>query len=234
METPRTFGINLKRTCLNAAKPPFSQEYKNRKQYFANFEKYIDTFAELYSKLDFETFFTMYWYAKEIAKPMDLPILSSALENLKRKWYEEVELNPETVLMDKKDFAKRIKPIKELVQTQFERTEYAERMKRSVEGMNRMSVSEQLAHFFEAIDMVIGNTEKNALRARNFSAHGSLGGSDADYQEQYMMSQVYECIIVRAILKLLKYDGNYVDYGTLGFPEKNINHPSGSESVEKL
>lgn len=65
METPRTFGINLKRTCLNAAKPPFSQEYKNRKQYFANFEKYIDTFAELYSKLDFETFFTMYWYAKE-------------------------------------------------------------------------------------------------------------------------------------------------------------------------
>lgn len=232
MEAPRTFGMDLKRTCLNAAKPPFSQEYKNLKPYFANFEKYIDAFAELYSKLDFETFFTLYWYAKEIAKPMDLPILSSALENLKRKWYEEVELNPETVLMDKKDFAKRIKPIKELVQTQFEGTEYMERIKRSVEGMNRMSVSEQLAHFFEAIDMIIGNTEKNALRARNFSAHGSLGRSDADYQEQYMMSQVYECIIVRVILKLLKYDGNYVDYGTLGFPEKHINHPSGSESVE--
>ena len=47
------------------------------------------------------------------------------------------------------------------------------------------------------------------------------------------MSQVYECIIVRAILKLLKYDGNYVDYGTLGFPEKNINYPSGSENNEK-
>lgn len=82
---------------------------------------------------------------------MDLPILSSALENLKRKWYEEVELNPETVLMDRKDFAKRIKPIKELVQTQFEGTEYAERMKRSVEGMNRMSVSEQLTHFLQVL-----------------------------------------------------------------------------------
>lgn len=37
---------------------------------------------------------------------MDLPILSAALENLKRKWYEEVEINPETVLMDKKIFLK--------------------------------------------------------------------------------------------------------------------------------
>jgi len=54
------------------------------------------------------------------------------LENLKRKWYEEVEINPETVLMDKKDFSKRIKPIKKMVETQFAGTEYVERMKRSV------------------------------------------------------------------------------------------------------
>lgn len=72
------------------------------------------------------------------------------------------------------------------------------------------------------------------MRARNFSAHGSLGGSDTDYQEQYMISQVYECIIVRVVLKLLKYDGNYIDYGTIGYPEKNINCPSGSENVDKV
>ena len=40
---------------------------------------------------------------------MDLPIFSAALEKLKRKWYEEVELNPETLLMDKKDFSKKKK-----------------------------------------------------------------------------------------------------------------------------
>lgn len=41
------------------------------------------------------------------------------------------------------------------------------------------------------------------------------------------MSQIYECILVRVILKLLKYDGNYIDYGTLGCPDRNINLPSG-------
>lgn len=163
---------------------------------------------------------------------MDLPILSAALENLKRKWYEEVEFNPETVLMKKKDFAKRIKPIKELVEMKFAGTEYAERMKRTVEGMNRMSVSEQLTHFFEGIDMVIGKKEKKALQARNFSAHGSFGGNNIDYEEQFMISQVYECIMVRVILKLLKYEGNYIDYGILGYPEKNINCPSGNDIAE--
>ena len=47
-----------------------------------------------------------------------------------------------------------------------------------------------------------------------------------------MISQVYECILVRVILKLLKYDGKYIDYGTLGYPEKNIDCPSGSGFVE--
>lgn len=163
---------------------------------------------------------------------MDLPIFSAALENLKRKWYEEVELNPETLLMDKKIFSKRIKPIKELVETQFAGTEYVERMKRSVEGMNRMSVSEQLTHFFEGIDMPVGKKEKKALQARNLSAHGSYTGDNIDYEEQFMTSQVYGCILVRVILKLLKYEGNYIDYGTIGYPEKNINCPSGSEVGE--
>lgn len=47
-----------------------------------------------------------------------------------------------------------------MVETQFAGTEYVERMKRSVEGMNRMSVSEQLTHFFEGIDMPVGKKEK--------------------------------------------------------------------------
>lgn len=119
-----------------------------------------------------------------------------------------------------------------MVETQFAGTEYVERMKRSVEGMNRMSVSEQLTHFFEEIDMPVGKKEKKALQARNFSAHGSYAGDSIDYEEQFMTSQVYECILVRVILKLLKYEGNYIDYGTIGYPEKNINCPSGSEVGE--
>lgn len=230
MENPKTYGFDIKKECMFGAKAPIRNAASVLQNYFDTIQKYIDPFSELYVKLDFDSLFSSYWYAQKVNQPMDLPILSAALENLKRKWYEEVALNPETVLMDKKDFSKRIKQIKALVETQFAGTEYVERMKRSVEGMNRMSVSEQLTHFFEGIDMVIGKKEKKALQARNFSAHGSFTGDNIDYEEQFMISQVYQCILVRVILKLLKYDGNYIDYGTIGYPEKNINCPSGNEN----
>ena len=232
MKNPGTYGFDIKKECISGAKTPIKDDVSFFHNYLDTIQKYIEPFSELYEKLDFASFFSAYWYAQKVTQPMDLPILSAALENLKRKWYEEVEINPETVLMDKKDFSKRIKPIKKMVETQFAGTEYVERMKRSVEGMNRMSVSEQLTHFFEEIDMPVGKKEKKALQARNFSAHGSYAGDSIDYEEQFMTSQVYECILVRVILKLLKYEGNYIDYGTIGYPEKNINCPSGSEVGE--
>ena len=175
MEYPQTYGFDIKKVCQNGAKAPVRNDFSTLQNYFNVVQNYIDSFSELYEKLDFSSLFSSYWYAKEIAKPMDLPILSGALENLMRKWYDKVELNPETVLMDKKDFAQRIKPIKEIVQTQFAETEYVNRMKRTIENMNRMSVNEKMTHFFSNIDMPIGNVEKKALRARNFPAHGSFG-----------------------------------------------------------
>ena len=227
MKSPHTYGFDIKQICLNGAKAPIKNESDSLQNYFDVIQKYIEPFETVYNKLDLESLFSAYWYAKEIAKPMDLPILAGALEYLMKKWYEEVELNPETVLMDKKDFSKRIKPIKELVASQFEGTEYVERMKRSIERMNGMSVNEQFEHFFEGIGMPLGDAEKRALKARNISAHGAFRGNGS-YQEHYMMSQVYTCIITRVVLKLLSYTGKYVDYGTIGHPEKDINCPCGN------
>lgn len=228
MENPWTNEFNIRKLCKSEATPPIRDSATFSQTYFQSIQEYIDSFSEMYDKLDFELFFSSYWYAKEIRKPMDLPILASALEYLKRKWYEEIELNPETTLMEKKDFSKRIKPIKEMVDKQFEGTEYATRMKNSITNLNRMSISEQLTHFFESIDMPIGRTEKEALHARNLSVHGAYKESNVDYQKLYMTSQVYESIIVRTVLKLLKYHGTYIDYGSIGYPAKDINCPSGS------
>ncbi len=225
MENPRTFGFDIESICRNAATPPVSCEFDSIQYYIDTVQKYIVPFGEMYFKLDFSSLITSYWYASNIAKPMDLPILAGALEHLKRQWYKEVELNPETVLMDKKEFSKLIGPVKELVVKQFSETEYSERMKRMIESLNRMSVNEQLTHFFDRIGIVVGRVENDALKARNLPAHGNVG--DADFEKQYKQSKVYECILCRVLLKLIGYDGEYVDYGMLGHPCKSINIPSG-------
>ena len=45
-----------------------------------------------------------------------------------------------------------------------------------------MSVNEKLIHFFKGIDLIIGKKEKDTLRARNFSAHGSFGGDNVNFE----------------------------------------------------
>ena len=70
------------------------------------------------------------------------------------------------------------------------------------------------------------------MQVCNLFAHGSYAGDNIDYEEHFMTNQVYECILHRVILKLLKYEGNYIDYGVIGYPEKNINCPSGREVSE--
>ena len=162
---------------------------------------------------------------------MDLPILSSALEHLKSQWYKEVEMNPDTVLMDKKDFAKRIKPVKQLMAEQFAGTGLEDRMKRSLEGMNRMSVNEQLNHFFDKIGVTLGTHENEAMKARNLPAHGSYQNAENDPHSLFVTSQLYEVIMNRIILALLGYKGKYIDYGSVGYPQKDINEPGGGDNT---
>ena len=49
-----------------------------------------------------------------------------------------------------------------------------------------------------------------------------------------MTSQVYECILVRVILKLLKYEGNYIDYGTIGYPKRTLTVQAEVKLVKPL
>lgn len=232
METPHSYGFDIKKICFNAAKTPIETNYDFFPNYFDVVQKYLEPFEAIYDKLDFESLLNSYWYADSLVKPMDLPILASALEHLMKKWYESIEMNPETLLMNKKDFAKYIQPIKELVTTQFKDTNFAKRMTRSIYNMNKMSINEQMHHFFEKIGMPLGEEEQKALQARNISVHGDYEKKNPNCDEIFKVSQIYECIINRVILKLLNYSGKYIDYGTIGYPEKDINCPSGQPKIE--
>lgn len=231
MENPLTYSFDIERICCNAEKPPINCDYNELQTYFDTLQRHIESFSDIYDKLDFKNLFFNYWHARNIAKPMDLPILSSALEHLKSQWYKKVEMNPDTVLMDKKDFAKRIKPVKQLMAEQFAGTGLEDRMKRSLDGMNRMSVNEQLNHFFDKIGVTLGTHENEAMKARNLPAHGSLQNAENDPHSLFVTSQLYEVIMNRIILALLGYKGKYIDYGSVGYPQKDINEPGGGDNT---
>ncbi len=44
-------------------------------------------------------------------------------------------------------------------------------------------------------------------------------------------TRVYQTLFHRIVLKLLGYDGTYIDYGTLGHPSRDISEPPGTRVV---
>jgi hypothetical protein len=76
---------------------------------------------------------------------------------------------------------------------------------------------------FETIGLAIGKVEKDALKARNKMAHSSMGEiDDREIAETLRYSQAYETLFNRIFLKLLGYDGDYIDYFTPGYPHRHI------------
>jgi hypothetical protein len=57
-------------------------------------------------------------------------------------------------------------------------------------------------------------------------AHSSLGDiSDEEIKETLRMTRAYETLFNRIFLKLLFYNRHYIDYYTLGHPNRIIDEP---------
>ena len=64
------------------------------------------------------------------------------------------------------------------------------------------------------------------MMARNKMAHTTrVPDDDAKVKKLIKLCWAYRTLFNRVILKLLGYQGTYIDYYTDGFPERNIDEP---------
>jgi len=92
-----------------------------------------------------------------------------------------------------------------------------------------MGVNEKFDFFFEEIELPIGDGERAAIKGRNAMAHGARYKSGTERQ-LVSLTRAYETLLHRVLLKLLAYDGEYVDYSVVGWPQRALKEPIGFES----
>ena len=77
--------------------------------------------------------------------------------------------------------------------------------------------------FFNELGMEISDTEARALQTRNIVVHGATKErSDQQFADNV---HIYYTLLNKVLLKLLSYDGFYLDYGTHGYPQRHISLP---------
>jgi hypothetical protein len=103
--------------------------------------------------------------------------------------------------------------------------EGGEIMLNKISGAFRKGVNEKMTFFFNLLGMEIGKTEKAAINLRNKMAHGKR-----DYQKEetifddIVLTRVYQVLFNRIVLKLLGYQGYYIDYSMENSPSRPLDN----------
>jgi hypothetical protein len=182
----------------------------------------IPQYLRLRNDLNLKDALWSYWISNDVPTGIDIPILANALEILKKGWFKSTKSKSKGVYLPKKKFDELLNDSFEAIEQKLEGQEYADRILRRMKNSFNMGVNESLDFFFEEIKLPIGEIERKAIKARNSIIHDKQDSSDEEIQNIIFFSRVYRTLFHRVFLKLLSYDGEYIDYSVVGWLEKNI------------
>jgi hypothetical protein len=212
----------------------------------------IPKYLDLRDKRRLKEALWRYWISRDTPPGADLPVLSSALEIIMKAWFDSEESKSTKFYMPQKEFNKLIGEGLKNIEGKLD--EYIENKTKSLEqgntdlleiqeikelkntvigkvrNSNQKSLTKQYPAFFKGIGLKTGEIEDGAIRARNQMAHGDNdnNGKEEESEKERMYTYAYQTLFHRVFLKLLGYEGNYVDRSVIGFPEKHINSLLGN------
>lgn len=167
-----------------------------------------------------------YNLARDLPIGIDLPVLAAAIEGVGAAWFEDHTVPRYYLDADryagllKEDFAR----IEAKLQAAGVPGDNISKMMNKLYGAYSTGGNESLYLFFDQVGLTVSKFEKGAIRARNPMAHGAP--AMPHYLEKASkLRRAYETLFVRLLLKILKYDGPYIDYSSIGCPPRHIDEP---------
>ena len=208
------WGDNAMAKCKKRACPPVNIDMSgtnwNRLQEVFNL--LIPVCLQLEEKLELSAALWKYWVACDLAVGTNLPVFSSAVEGLAAKY---LKAHPEISLsyMDITAYQELIADEFQKIDAKLEGREFKNIIINKINTAVHRGANEKMELFFKSINLSIGNLEKKAMRARNIMAHASIHSADNKKREEYAkLTQVYQTLFHKVMLRILNYDEHYIDY----------------------
>ncbi|MDD4497058.1 MAG: hypothetical protein PHV51_02725 [Methanosarcinaceae archaeon] len=208
---------------------PFNFDYRS---FVDNERKIEDILCDLVPKylvsrndLNLRDALWSYWISRTMPIGTNLPVLSSALEIIMKAWFKSQNSENKAVYMPNKEFKYLLKEEFQNIERKLDGFDFKNIILNKLYYSNQMSGNKKYELFFEEIGLKTGSIEKRAMKARNSMAHGDKGNDKLI--EMIKSTYAYETLFHRVFLKVLGYEGNYVDRSTIGYPEKHIDLPLG-------
>lgn len=172
-----------------------------------------------------------YWMAKEAYLGVELPIYSSAIELLANAWFKSRRSSIKGLYMKQEAFTNLLQEELESIKTKLADKRFGDRMIRRMLGAHNMGTNERVPMFFDELNLSCGPREQQAIAARNSAAHGGRAATPSEIDDLMRCGIAYQTLFHRVVLRLLDYEGSYVDRCTLGHPSRPLDEPAGGSSA---
>lgn len=219
------WGDDVVATCQSPSWPPLRLPWEPDESERI-ISSLIRSYVSLRDDLDLSDVLWAYWVGLRMPLGFELPLFGLALERLMAAWFRSNRSGSSGVYMSAAEFEQlTAEPLMQL-ERQLGVREYGDRMMRRMHGAFQMGVNDRFKTFFEELGLTLGQAEQLAVRRRNRCAHG---GPIDSYQirEHIRLTRTYQSMIHRVLLRILGYTGPYIDYGTIGFPERALDECAG-------
>lgn len=220
------WGYNIPDRYESLALPPVKYaDYFNPCHTEMIFSSLIPLYLKQEGKYCLNGTLNKYWVARYSLLGTNLPILSSAIEGMVENVFKQYK--QAYTYFKSKEFKTLIEDEIESIKTKLAGHKYSDMLLNKINTLNNFGGGEKLRIMFDLIGLPVGDVENKAMKSRNAMAHTTSSGEmdKVDMERIIKHSHAYVVLVNRIILKILGYAGNYIDYHTLGFPERNINEP---------
>jgi hypothetical protein len=191
----------------------------------------VPRYLELNGAFDFDNVLWGYWLFEETPLGANIPVLATSVEMLKRAWYKSTRSKSRGVYMPKKEFDELLGEELRAIEEKLRGVEYGDRISRRIRNSFNLGANESMEFFLEELGLPIGPVERSAIKARNPMAHGSEDLLDESrHQDTINDTLSYRTLFNRIVLKLLGYDGSYIDYSAEEWPERPLDEPLAGRS----
>ena len=218
------WGQDVERICRRPDSAPLPSDPANVEDVLA---RLVPLYLELRQSLHLQDALLSYWLADEAFSGIDLTIYASALEALKQPWLKSKSRSLGQY-MPEAEFKERLSVQLQALKERIDELQLPLAIMNKMNAAWRMGANEQLAAFLDELPVRIGPAEKRAIKARNAPTHGGLKAG-ADFRALTRHAHAYRVLFVRSFLKVLGYDGAYVDRVALGHPSRHSDEPAGGE-----
>lgn len=222
------WGDNIRHLCQSAALPPFELDrFAPTRKIERELPPLIKKYLELRDSLKLSDVLWRYWIGSELSLGSNIPIMANGIEILIEYWFKSQNSRLKGVYLPKKEFDELTEDAFKIIETNLGNRPYQEKIMNKLRDCFKMSLTDRLKFFFEEIGLPLGKTEHEAIRCRHKMIHSSVEMGREKIEKMIQLSFAYRCLIHRTVLKILGYTGTYIDYATIGHPEKPIDQVAG-------